>query len=85
MWQLDRPFLACPRDAVESGMELLSKDVHEWEDGSFYGGETGPGLSFPVTLFQGRYHFSPSHLLKIAPHPSTAKATQTGRSKGFYF
>lgn len=76
------PFLACPSDTQAGDAE---QDVHEWEDKCFYGGETGPGLSFPDSLFQGRYHFSPSHLFKNSPHFSPAKAKQTGQGKGFYF
>lgn len=85
MWQLDQPFLACPSDAVDSGLELLSKDIHEWEEGSFYGGETGPGLPFPVTLFQGRYHFSPSHLLKIAPTLQRQRQRRQDAARAFIF
>lgn len=94
-WPLDRlemtrvatgpAFLSLPFWHCAVGVGAAEQDIHEWENGRFYGGETGPGLSFPDGLFQGRYHLSPSHLLKIAPHSSPAKAKQTGHGKGFYF
>lgn len=91
-WPLDRwamthvatgpaPLGLRPSDAVELGRpELLSKEVHEWEGRSFYGGETGPGLSSAVTLFQGPLSLLTLSPLKNSRHPSTAKAKQTGRS-----
>lgn len=95
-WPLDRwamthvatgpaPLSLPPSDAVELGPELLSKEVHEWEARRFYGGETGPCLSSTVTLFQGRYHFSPSHPLKIAATLQRQRQSRQGAARAFIF
>lgn len=74
-----------PSGAVESGPELLGKAVHGWEAGGFYGGETGPGMSSPVTLFQGRYLFSPSHPLKIAATLQRQRQSRQDAARAFIF
>lgn len=84
MWQLDRSFLVSFL-TLQSWVGAAEQDVHEWEDRSFYGGETGPGLSFPHGLFQGGYHFSPSHLLKIAPTLHQQRQSRQDMARAFIF
>ena len=94
-WPLDRlemtrvatgsAFLSLPFWHCAVGVGAAEQDIHEWEDGRFYGGETGPGLSFPDRLFQGCYHLSPSHLLKIAPTLHRQRQSRQDMARAFIF
>lgn len=76
--------LVCPSDTSELGWSCWAR--RPWVGGQeFYGGETGPGLSFPAGLFQGRYHFSPSHLLKIAPTFHQQRQSRQDMARAFIF
>lgn len=86
MWQLDRPLLACPLLALWSWAGAAEqKRSMSGRPRSFYGGETGPGLSSTVTLFQGRYHFSPSHPLKIAATLQRQRQSRQDAARAFIF
>lgn len=88
MRQLDRPPLSMrPLLTLWSwaGRSCWAKRVREWEGRSFYGGETGPGLPSAVTLFQGRYHFSPSHPLKIAATLQRQRQSRQDAARAFIF
>lgn len=71
-------------DTLELGWSCWARCpwVGGWE---LYGEETGPCLSFSDSLFQGSYHFSPPHLLKIAFTFHQQRQSRQDMARAFIF
>lgn len=81
VWQLDRPFLVCPSDTLELSLELLSKTSMSGRMGVLW----RRNRTWPVLRWQGCYHFSLSHLLKIAPTFHQQRQSRQDMARAFIF